>query len=155
MNNISLDKDILDYWRANARAEFVRKAVSDKFKQFINELNPLLRRINDKFHYDVRNLTNGGYITNNDGSVQVYILLPSYPNDTTTMGPFFIRVTDDRHDRKECRYCVNLEKVESSQQLAEIISSCLLNPQDITPKFIRHGILISEAEAKRKLIALY
>lgn len=157
---LSLDKEIIDCWRAHARAEFVRKAVSDKFKIMVNELNPLLQRINPRLKFDARNVTGGGsYITNDDGTVSVYIILPTiYPtrDDTHTMGPFFLRVNDARHSRNEdCRYCVNLDKVGTLQQLAEIISGCLLHPEDITPKYMRHGLIIPEAETRAKLIALY
>lgn len=158
--SLSLDADIIGCWRAHAKAEFVRKAATDKFKLMVNELNPLMQRQHQRLKFDTRNVTNGGsYITNDEGSVSAYIILPTvYPaqNDGHTMGPFFLRVNDRRHSRnEESRYCVNLERIHSLQELADIIVDCVLHPENITPKYIRHGLVVSEVEARAKLVAQY
>lgn len=160
MNNISLDKDIIDCWRVAARADFVRKAIIDKFKLMIGEINPIIRKSHNRFQFDIRNVTNGNsYVSNDEGTVKVYAILPTiYPgtDNGQTLGPFFVSVCDRRHDNNdEGRYCINLEKVKSSQHLAEIIIGCLLHPEDITPKYIRHDIIITEMQAKAKLTVQY
>lgn len=149
-NPLSFNKHILEYWRAAGRAEFTRKEFAEKLKQLIVDINPLMAKINKNFKFNPRDIGGGSYISSDDGNTQCYILIPVYPINQATMGPFFIRTPHN-----DGRYCVNTNKINSLEHLAEVLGDCLTHSENIEVKYIRHGIIITEAELKKILSAQY